>query len=409
MTFVPRNYVDLTSAMVAWLGSNPDAKDGVTPSDLTVGSLERAHLEAVAILMEEYDQRAADAIKAAIPESCFYAFGFSKLPPVASTTTLVCSSFVAVPYNVTIPIGTTFQGPNGVLFLSTTTGTILSGQTVSDNISAKATVTGITGNVAENTISRIVTPIQYLDTVTNPQAALGGAEEEGDDSRALRFQAYLRTLVRGTKEALEFAAMSVPSQTVLDARAIEPFLLDPVPDGVPYAGKVWLFVDDGTLSTTLGTTTETEVYNAVNGYIDPSGTKVPGYKAAGVIVDILKSTPVPVCVRAQVKLASGAVARWVDIQASLTAAMNAYFSNLRISEVASYQNLVTTLTTCDADIREVNLVFWKASGTVPDYAAAIMASDITPIDSSTPLSLGWRLRPLQDVSAGVTYPEWILA
>jgi hypothetical protein len=409
MTFVPRNYVDITSAMVAWLASHPDVNDGVVPSDLVVGSLERAQLEAMAVIMEEYDQRAADAIKAAIPEACFYAFGFEKLPPSAAAVTLVCASFTAAPYDVTIPAGTTFQGPNGTLFTSTADGTILTGQNYSGNIPAKCSVVGITGNVAENTITRVVTPIRYLDTVTNPQAATGGLEEEGDDARALRFQAYLRTLVRGTKEALEFAALTIPSGTVQDARAIEPFLLDPIPDGVPYAGKVWLFVDDGTLSDTLTTLTLNEVTNAVNGYVDPSGTKVPGYKAAGVIVDILKSTPIPVCVRARVKLASGAVARWSDIQTIMTNAMSDYFSNLRISEMASYQNLVTALTISDADIREVNLVFWKASDTAPDYDADIIAGDITPVDASTPLSLGWRLRALQGTAGAITYPEWILA
>jgi hypothetical protein len=409
MAFTPRNYVDITSAMVAWLASHPDLNEGVAPSDLVVGSLERAQLEAMAVIMEEYDQRAADAIKAAIPEACFYAFGFEKLPPAAAVATVVCSSFVPVPYLVSIPTGTTFQGPNGILFTSTADGSILSGATLSGEIPVKASITGPTGNVAENTITRVVSPITYLDTVTNPQAAVGGISEEGDDARALRFQTYLRTLVRGTKEAIEFAALTIPSGTVQDARAIEPFLLDPVPDGVPYAGKVWLFVDDGTLSTSLSTLTLNEVTNAVNGYIDPSGTKVPGYKAAGVIVDILKSTPIPVCVRAKVKLASGAVARWTDIQTAMTGAMSDYFSNLRISEVASYQNLVTALTIADADIREVNLVFWKATDVAPGYDADIMANDITPVDSSTPLSLGWRLRALQGVAGAVTYPEWILA
>ena len=406
MDFTPRNYQDITSGMAAYLAQHPALADGVLPSDLTVGSLERAQLEASALMMEEYDQRAADGIANAISESCYKAFGFSKLPAKAAVGAVVCSSLSQVPYDTSIPIGTTFQGPNGVLFKSTEAGSIPSGTQASGSIPIVASVSGVDGNVAEGTITKLVSPLSFVDHVTNTQATIGGSEEEADSARALRFQAYIRTIQRGTKEALEFAALS--STGVTDARAVEPFLLDPVPDGVPYAGRVWLFCDDGTMNPTLSAGVVTEVSNFVNGYVDAHGNQIPGYKASGIIVDILKSQSSKVRVRGTVKIASGAVSRWSAIKANLTAAVVNYFASLRIAESASYQNLVTTLTICDDDIREVKLVYWLNDDPVPDHTDAIVAKDMSPYSASNPLTVGARLRPLQGAVDGVTYPEWVL-
>lgn len=408
MEYTPRTFKEITEAMVSYLAAHPDLADGVLPSDLAVGSLERAHLEAVGVVMEEYDQRTADAVMAAIPESCYRAFGFARLSPRMSTGSVICTSYAPVPYDVAIPQGSVFQGPNGLLFVSTADGLIASGTTTSGSIPVQAKIAGFSGNVAENTITRIVSPIPFIDLVTNPQATASGADEESDDARALRFQAFLRTIPRGTKEALEFAALSVASGRVIAARAVEPFLLSPVPPGVPFAGRVWLFVDDGTTSETLDPSLVTEVSNYVNGYIDGGGNQIPGYKASGIIVDILKATPKMVRVRGTVKLAPGAISRWTEIQANMTAAVVAYFESLRIAEAASYQNLVTAVTISDPDIRDAALVYWFDGDTVPEYGAPIMATNLNAYDALSPLTIGARLRAVQGAADGVTYPEWVL-
>lgn len=406
MSFTPRNMQDLTSAMVAYLAAHPDLGDGVLPSDLAVGSLERTHLEALAVVMEEYDQRVADAIQVSIPESCYQAFGFEKLGATQAVGSVICSSYTPVPYTIAIPTGTLFQGPNGTLFVSTEDASIPSGLTTSDQIPVKAKVAGVAGNVSENSITRIATPILYVDLVTNPNATTSGSDQEGDAARSLRFQAFIRTLSRGTKEALEFAAMSVTGVT--DARAVEPFLLDPKPTGVPFAGVVWLFVDDGTSSSTLPTNIASAVGNYVNGY-NLNGTSIPGYKSAGVVVDILKANPKLVRVRGSVKLAAGAIARWTDIKANMSQAVVDYFDGLRIAEAASYQNLVTAVRTSDPDLRDVTLAYWFDGDTVPDYGAAIQADNLSPYNPSLPLSVGSRLRAMQSTANDVTYPEWILS
>lgn len=74
--------------------------------------------------------------------------------------------------------------------------------------SAQATVlaqnAGIQGNVAAGTITTISTAIQYVDTVTNPNAFANGVNEESDAAVQARFQTY----VSGLRAAIRSAVVS---------------------------------------------------------------------------------------------------------------------------------------------------------------------------------------------------------
>lgn len=411
--FVPRDQASLAAALLAYIAGDPQISSYFQPTDYAVGSLERSEVEAQALLMEEQDQRFLAAVKAAISDSCYNAFGFSKLPATPAVGGVIFSAFQAPVADIAIPAGTQIQGPNGVLFQTTAVGTLLAGQTTTASIPVQATTAGIVGNVGAGTIVRLVTTISGIDLVTNPSATIGGADAESDDARALRFAAFLRALPRGTKEALEFAALSA-SSAVVDSRAIEPFLLNPVPAGIPYAGVVWLFVDDGTNNPSLDTGVATAISQLVNGYVDGGGNKVPGYKAAGIIVELNKASHAPVAVRCTVKLGPSGIARWAAIQTVLTNAATDYFSKLRIGDKASYQNLVTVLTNADPDVDEVDLQFWVDGVTAPpSYGSSISGDDLFFYDPATPLSVGSRGTLLQGSGNGpagpVTYPEFILA
>lgn len=410
--FVPRTQQDLVAALLAFAISDPGVSAGLLPSDLNVGSIERAHAEAVALLMEESDFYVASALEGVISSSCFRAFGFDLLPPQKALGGIVATTYTPPLADLPIPIGSQCLGPSGVIFETTATGAILAGQLTSASIPIRALVAGTTGNVPQNSISKLLTPLAGVDAITNPSPTTGGSDTETEDARAVRFAAFLRTLTRGTKEALEFAALS-SSPGVQDARSIEPFMLNPRPDGVPFSGLVWLFVDDGTSSAALDTGVQSEVVKLVEGYVDGSGVPVPGYKAAGTVVTILKVARVPVYVRGTVALRPGGVARWTDIQTALTNAATQYFERLRIGEKVSYQNLVTFLTDADPDIAEVDLVFWT-SATPPAYTDPISAADLSFYDAANVYSSGSRGVLFSGTGTGptglqVSYPEWNLA
>jgi hypothetical protein len=413
VSFTPRSQQAISSALLAFAASDPDVSAGLLPTDLNVGAIDRAHVESIALLLEESDQRFAREVVVAISESCFQAFGFGFLPPQRAIGGVAFGAFVAPVADLNIPIGAQLLGPSGLVFETTAAGVIPAGQLASAAIPIRCTTAGVVGNVAQDSITRLVAPIAGVDTCTNPARTVGGADTETADARAVRFAAFLRTLVRGTKEALEFAALSASPQ-VRDARTVEPFMLDPRPAGVPFSGLVWLFVDDGTDSVALDPGVASEVTKLVEGYVDGTGLPIPGFKGAGTKVEVKKVPRAQVCVRASVSLRPGGASRWTEIQAALSTAAGLYFDRLRVGEKASYQGLVTFLSLADSDISEVDLVFWKTGGTAPAYDAPIMASDITFYDPATPDSVGARGvlfsgSGLGPSGAPVSYPEWRLA
>jgi hypothetical protein len=413
VSFTPRSQQEVVDSLLAFASSDPDVAAGVLPSDLNVGSLERAHLESMGLLLEEGEQRMAMAVVSAISESCFRAFGFDFLPPQKASGGVVFTAFSAPVADVTIPSGSQLLGPSGTIFETTAPGVILAGQLTSANVPIRCTVPGVVGNVAQDSITRLVAPIANVDMVTNSSRTMGGADTESADARAVRFAAFLRTLVRGTKEALEFAALSA-SNGVWDARTVEPFMLDPRPDGVPYSGLVWLFVDDGSDAPILDVGVSSEVTKLVEGYVDQTGLPVPGYKGAGTRVELKKVPRTKVMVRGTISLRPGGGARWGEIQTALSNAAASYFDRLRIGEKASYQTLVTFLTSSDPDVSECDLSFWKYTDSPPAYDSALSASDLVFYSPSIPLSVGARGVLFSGAALGplgspVTYPEWRLA
>lgn len=412
-SFIIRRWEQITADMVAWILSNPDLAPEVTPTDLHVGSLERGHLEAVALMLEEYDVRTSAAIKWAVPESAFLAFGFSLLPARPASGGVVFQSVVPPLVDVVISTGTKLIGSDGQQFVTTSDGTIAAGTLASAEVPVSAVTPGVAGNVGPGVINQVAYPIAGVDAVQNPNALVGGAAVEGDDARRDRFQRFIRTLQRGTADALEFAAMS--TGLLVSARAVEPFLLANPPAGTPYAGLVWLVLDDGSGSPTLGGSLVTAVTDAINGYTDPlTGRRVSGWRAAGVRVVLIPVVQVPVKVRASVRVTAFGHSRWTAIQANLTGAMAAYFATLPIGAPVSYQSLVVALSKADTDVIEVNLAIWRGDLTAPDYSAPLSAEDVIPVAVGNPYSeASARAVPMvgttTDGGAAVTYPEWILA
>lgn len=81
---------------------------------------------------------------------------------------------------------------------------------------ATAVVAGRDGNVATNTIVRIIDqpPFDTTFTVDNTAAAGGGNDQETDDDLRTRSREFFATLRKGTLAALEFGAKEVPEVRV---------------------------------------------------------------------------------------------------------------------------------------------------------------------------------------------------
>jgi uncharacterized phage protein gp47/JayE len=100
--------------------------------------------------------------------------GITRKPASSETTEL---TFTGEDYTQ-IPTGFLIQTKSGIVFETMETVVLQSGTTT---VNAKAVNTGLTSRVLANTLTEFVTPIAGLDTVTNAEGSIGGAERETDN------------------------------------------------------------------------------------------------------------------------------------------------------------------------------------------------------------------------------------
>jgi len=188
---------------------------------------------------EDLDARAAEIQPAVITRG-----------QAANATTTVVFSRPGTTGTITIPANSKVRTAGGSVFATTAVGTItptsaeqITGHGIgrdSNAVTVIAVVAGAAGNVAADTITMFEAKPAGVNEVTNLAGAIGGADQETDDSFRARLKAYIRGLARCTPEALETntlgAALST-GQTVRFAKTWE----DPV-----NRGNVWLYIDDGT-------------------------------------------------------------------------------------------------------------------------------------------------------------------
>lgn len=116
--------------------------------------------------------------------------------------------------------GTKVRTTDGIEFETTAVATFLAGSTGPVSAPAQAVLTGQDGNVAETTITEFLTqPSDPNITVTNPDVAAGGDEEETDPRLRDRARKFYLAARRGTVPAIEFGALTVAG--VRQATAIE--------------------------------------------------------------------------------------------------------------------------------------------------------------------------------------------
>lgn len=152
---------------------------------------------------------------------------------------------------VTIDAGTQVQTADGIVFQTTTPGTIASdsapsipGHAVGRDSGAVPIVAlsaGLSGNVASGAINKLVTRPPGVDNVVNLAASAGGQDDETDDAFRGRILSYVASLARGTKQSIVAAVLGAQDtgsgRTITFASAID----DPQTPGI-----ATLLIDDGT-------------------------------------------------------------------------------------------------------------------------------------------------------------------
>lgn len=334
MAFQIKDFLSIVASMVNWMRATQ-----TKVTDFNVGSVARTLVEAPAIEIDQLYQQMLTGLREAIPVSVFNSFNFDAIPatPAGGMVTVTITSS-ADP--VVIPAGTRFKRTDAEVYYRTVVDvTIDAGDTAMD-VSVSAEVAGTIGNCASGQSFVLSPSPPGFISATNAAAFQPGTDEETDDQRKTRFQAYIQSLARGTNHALAYGlktvalynANGVMTERVAVAQVTEPWLTDPL-EPIAY---VKCYVHNG-----IGSTSPALVARAkevIEGYIDPNGAKVPGWKAAGVKVDVLAATETGVAVTGTLTPVAGYDAAALIAEAE--AAIAEYITLLEIGEPALKAEMV---------------------------------------------------------------------
>ncbi len=323
-----KDFASITASMLNWMRA---AQDEVT--DLEQGGIARTMLEAAAAEVDELYQQMFAGLREAIPVSVYRTFGFDVLEPAAAAG-VVRVTITALSTDTLIPAGTVFAVAAGSEYASRTDAVIPAGQVWVD-VPVVAVLVGAAGNTAPNA-SFTMTPAPLgLVSAISAAGMRNGDDGETEEARRARFSEYVASLQRGTVRALRFgaglASVTDAAGTVLErvtsATVIEAWRADPV---LYTPGLVWVYVDNGSSAPSPALLDRCAA--VLEGYVDQDGTEVPGWKAAGVQLEVRAATRTAVTVTATLLTQAGYDA--AQVRAAAAAAIAAYLTALPIGAPA---------------------------------------------------------------------------
>ena len=286
--------------------------------DLTVGSILRAVVEAnaaVVLWLEGLILTLLAVTRAATSngtdlDSWVGDYGLTRLPALAATGNVTFSRFTPTNQAV-ILIGATVQTADGTQQYAVTLnasnsaysalagGYVIGAGISSVTVPVAAVTAGAAGNAAASMINTITQVIAGVDTVTNGLQFTNGADAETDTALRARFVAYINSLSKATKNAIQNAVAALG--TSMATTLVENFNYA----GAAQLGYFFVVVDDGTGSPPSGLLTA--AWNAVDA-VRPVGSTFGIYSPVVVTANVALTVTVntgydPVATKAAVQLA----------------------------------------------------------------------------------------------------------
>ncbi|MFM0165649.1 baseplate J/gp47 family protein [Paraburkholderia sediminicola] len=330
MAFQLKNFASIANSMINRMKAT---QSQIT--DFNVGAVARTLVEAPAAEIDELYQQMFNGLQEAIPVAVFNSFNF---PPLAAQAAsgLAQVSIASQPTAVLVSAGTTFT-PNGAssnVYQSAADVVIPAGSTTV-NIQVACTVAGSAGNLPQNQVFAVSPQPTGFVSASNANAFVNGNNAETPAEQLIRFNNYISTLARGTPAALSYGLSTVNltdvngniTEKVALSLIVEPYLTD----STQPPALVNCYIHNGVGNTSNALLSQAQ--NVIAGYVNSAGTKVPGYKAAGVKTNVNIATEVDLAVSATVTIASGYA--WANVQPLVEAAIFSYLQGLGIGNSGS--------------------------------------------------------------------------
>ncbi|MEX3764455.1 baseplate J/gp47 family protein [Paraburkholderia phenoliruptrix] len=264
-------------------------------TDFNEGAIARTMVEAPAAELDQLYQEMFNGLVEAIPVATYNSFNFDA-EPATPATGLIRQVITSQSADTVVPAGTVYSYVGGsVTYTVENDTTIKAGDTYAD-VLVKASVSGTIGNLAQNTQFTASPAVTGFVSAVNMAAFVSGADVETDDERLIRFNAYIDALARGTPAAIEYGAKTTKLydsagnviERVVSAVVDEPYERDKTQPPALFS----CYIHNGVGATSDALVTQTQ--QVIAGYKDSTGTKIPGWKAAGVHCDVNKATEVTI-------------------------------------------------------------------------------------------------------------------
>lgn len=205
---------DVASQIIAALAaSEPDL-------DTSVGSVTRKIIDAVAasvanatidsqMLAYQYD---INAMSGAALDSFVQLFGMSRYPAARAAGTVTFTRGKATDV-VTVPVATQVGTADGSVVAQTITAGIMEPAALSVTVPVQAVTSGPQGNVAAGALTKLMTAVSEVTSVTNVGALANGANQETDTQLQARWKATVFKSMAGTSQMFLGIALNDPQCT----------------------------------------------------------------------------------------------------------------------------------------------------------------------------------------------------
>lgn len=271
------------------------AAQGQEVSDFNPASVVRTIGEGVATLGERWEEELLVRVAEGIRRSTYRSFDLTLLP-ASKAQGVATFSRTDTAASQTLAAGAVLRVPNSLKEYVTLDAVTLGIGVASGTSRIQARSEGFFANTAAGTITDILTPpTGALWTVVNLQAIDSGKDVETDEERVLRFRDYVQSIHRATADALAHGARTA---AILD---VDGNVIEAVRDAqvVETYGQAQVLVWNGSfVAPAASTDLLARVDEVLRGYTDGEGNLVPGYKAAGITLEVAAGTiqAVPVTV-----------------------------------------------------------------------------------------------------------------
>lgn len=248
-------------------------------TDFQPGGVARTIMEAPAVEIEELYLQMFLGLRDAIPVATFLSFGFDKLPASVAHGFVSISRDPAPTAPIQIPEGTEFTATDGRVYLSTADVTWAAGAPMV-KVPVAFGSAGLAGNISQGLIT---SSAAFTDAFVVSNSAIStGRDIESESEREARFSEFIKSLSRGTVQACLYA---VGLARVLDADGnLYEYVTRTGLDEQPGHVRIYAYSSRGIPSSDLIAAGQMIIDGSRD---EATGVITPGYRAAGVRVDVL--------------------------------------------------------------------------------------------------------------------------